>query len=64
MPEPREQQLSKRRGGAKIEPVHIVQMLVSTLLLIASAILLIYGQNIAGILLLIIGGALSFVRFH
>lgn len=64
MPEPRAQQLSNRRGGAKNEPVHVVQMIVSTLLLVASAILLIYGQNIFGLVAMLVGGALAFVRFH
>jgi hypothetical protein len=62
MPEPRTQEVSNRRGGAKNSFGHAAQMLVSTVLLIVSALLLIYGYNIPGVLALLVGLVLAFLR--
>lgn len=63
MPEPRHQELSSSRGGLKYSPVHILQLLVATALLVLSAVLLIMGYNLFGVLAMLIGGILCFLNF-
>jgi hypothetical protein len=62
MPQPRQQQLSTRRGGARNAPVHVLQIVISTLLLVASAALLISGSVMIGLVLLVAGGAVAFLN--
>jgi hypothetical protein len=62
MPEPRTQELSSRRGGAKNSIGHMAQLLLSTILLIAAALLLIYGYNAVGVVVMLAAIVLVFLR--
>lgn len=63
MPEARHQELSNSRGGQKNSPVHILQLLLATALLVLSAVLLIMGYNLFGVIAMVIGGVLCFLNF-
>jgi hypothetical protein len=63
MPEARHQEFSNSRGGLKYSPVHVLALLVATALLVLSAVLLIMGYNLFGVLAMLIGGILCFLNF-
>jgi hypothetical protein len=53
-----------RPGARATEPLHVLQMLAATALLVISAILLIKNQHLFGVLALAAGGVLSFVNLR
>ncbi|MGI8908292.1 MAG: hypothetical protein ACR2IE_17600 [Candidatus Sumerlaeaceae bacterium] len=64
MAQPREQELSSRRGGNKNSPLHFLHLLVSTLLLVTAAVLLIREQNLLGTGAMLLGGIVAFLNFR
>jgi hypothetical protein len=49
------QMKSKKRGGAKKEPVHLGLLLLSTILLTVAGLLMVYGYNVMGVLAMLLG---------
>lgn len=55
------QMTSKKRGGAKLSPIHVGLMLLCTVLLTLAGIFLVYGMNVLGVLTMILGIAVRVV---
>lgn len=64
MTEPRLQEKSSRMGRDIGSPIHVIQMVIATLLLIASSVLLIQGMYLLGVLALLVGMVVSLVNFR
>ena len=59
--ETQSQAVTRKRGGAKNSGTHIALLVLSTLLLTAAGICLIYHLNVVGVVLLVLGIAARYI---